>query len=98
MRKSERARARLVLMPALKGGRLREGLPVTEVEAGQIYCKTELLSSNWEVIATFDDDAGVRHVRLRNVADTSSEKLIAEKVLRNPRFFRRIGGIRAHAL
>jgi hypothetical protein len=97
MRKSERERARLVLMPSLKRAWMREGLPVVEVQTGQVYCKTDMLASNWVVIATLDDDTGVRHVRLRNVADTSSEKLIAENVLKNPRFFRRVGGMRVHA-
>jgi hypothetical protein len=65
--------------------------PVTKLEAGQIYRKADAFQSRWQVVASFSDSTGVRHARLRNTADPTSIKLIAESALRNPKLYRLIG-------
>ena len=45
----------------------------------------------WEVVGFVEDGAGIRHVRLRNVRDVFSSKLISEAALRNGRLFRPAG-------
>ncbi|HUC61158.1 MAG TPA: hypothetical protein VMF53_04310 [Alphaproteobacteria bacterium] len=64
--------------------------PVSKVEVGQIFRKTDAFHSLWQVTASFADGSGVRHARLCNKFDRTTVKLIAEAALRNPRFYIRV--------
>ncbi len=62
-----------------------------EIRIGQLFCKTDAVAMLWEVVGFVEDGAGIRHVRLRNVRDVFSSKLISEAALRNGRLFRPAG-------
>lgn len=89
MPSSPRDIIRIALRPALPPVHSLPSLSVMEVEVGQLYRKTDAFSSLWEVISSFEDGSGIRHARLRNTADPTAVKLIAEAALRNPKFYRR---------
>jgi hypothetical protein len=90
MRRLDREYTQLSLMPAHRDAPVLEQHPVTHIEIGQLFRKMDMLVSIWQVVASFEDGSGVRHARLRNVADESVVKLISESALRNPKFFRRV--------
>lgn len=90
MRRPDWEHARIAIRPARADAYPLEKNPATAIEVGQVFRKMDALFTNWEVMSRFTDGSGVPHVRLRNLADGTAEKLIAERALRNPRFFRRV--------
>ena len=58
-----------------------------KVEIGQHYKKTTAPWSIWEVLEQISDLSGVRHLRIRNLEDPTTMKLISASTLADQKLY-----------
>jgi hypothetical protein len=61
---------------------------VRKIEVGQRFKKTSPPGTVWEVIAEVSDLGGIRHLRVRDLDDPTTVKLLSEYILSNERLYR----------